>query len=136
MERQSEQPLLEIVVLDEFGQVEKRLGQQVAVLVDDADASHPLDNEEPATAIIWRGNVHRVGQTSSHFDELDLWIPWQRAARLSRRRHGEFDDGGGFLRLNAKRCTRKRSCQRQRQEHGEKHPSAGHPTSPFLELSA
>ena len=119
MKRQPEQPLLEIVVLDEFCQVEKWLGQKVAVLVDDADAPNPLHNKDPATAIVWRGNVHRVGQTASHLDELDLWIPRQRAARLCRRCYREFDNRGGLLRRNVERRAEKPSCQSQRQEHGE-----------------
>ena len=75
VERQTEQPLLEVVVLDQLGQVEERLRQEVAVLVDDPDAADALDDEEPAAAVVGGGDVDRVGEPAGDLDELDGGLP-------------------------------------------------------------
>ena len=110
VERQSEQTLLQEVVLHQFGQVEERLGQQVAVLVDDADPAHPLDDEEPAAAI--PGAATLTGSASPPAT-LTSWIEvaGQRAAWLSRWGYREVDDRGRFLGPNAKRRAKHPSCR-------------------------
>ena len=82
VEGESEHALLQVVTLDKHAQVEERVGQEIAILVDDPDAADALDHEEPAAAVIGRRDVDRVGQAIGNLDELDGRVARERPARL------------------------------------------------------
>ena len=64
VEGQAEHPLLQVVALDQHAQIEERIGQEMAILVDDPDEAGALDHEEPAAAVVGRRDVDRIGQPS------------------------------------------------------------------------
>ena len=75
---QAEQPLLQGQAIDAIGDVEERLGQELAVPVDDPDATGALDDEEAVATVIRRGDVDGIGQPLGDLDELDLRLSRQR----------------------------------------------------------
>ena len=78
MAPQAEQPLLQGQAITAIGDVEERLEQELAVPVDDPDATGALDDEEAVATVIRRGDVDGIGQPLGDLDELDLRLARQR----------------------------------------------------------
>src|SRR4051794_33599811 len=82
VEGQPEHSLLQVVALDQRAQVEERIGQKIAILVDDPDEPGPLDDKEPAATVVGRRDVDRIGQATGDLDELDGRVTRQRPTGL------------------------------------------------------
>src|SRR5829696_9884817 len=80
VEGQPEHPLLQVVTLDQRAQVEERIEQKIAILVDDPDETGALDDKEPAATIVGSRDVDRIGQAAGNLDELDARVARQRPA--------------------------------------------------------
>src|SRR5215213_10034419 len=81
VEGQSQQPLLEEVDLDDFRDVEERILEEGAILIEDTNATDALDDEYATRSIIWRRSIDRVDQAICHLDQLNSRIARQRAVR-------------------------------------------------------
>src|ERR1700679_1440955 len=57
----------------EVGEIDERLGLNLAILADDPDAAGSFNNENASRAVIGGRDADRIVKSVGHLDERQLW---------------------------------------------------------------